>query len=395
MAITSKSDVIIPELWDKAVQGAFAQKNAFLGSALVATGAAVVSGDMPKGEPDVGDEIKVPYFGVIGEFGDITDGNPLVPKKMGQMKETATVAHAGLALEVTRWARSSAGADIYQEGARQMLESARRFMDQKLIETAYGTPYKRDIYSSSVPKTLDYKTVVDSKIIWGDEQDEAVALAVDSKTYGDLLNLTDGLGHPLVTHEASMGAFPRFCGLALVVSDHLRPETAEAMGSVTEAGTSPPNLTLAGTPLAPFNLRVVCTLAGARGTFKFKFSTDGGFTYSDEITTVDANDPIDLIDPAVDSVVGVNGKTGLTFVWEDASASIDNVWTASYAKHNSLILRRGALAFWYNTGALSLQTDKDILVDSDIAASHLYYAAHRYKRARGGTKCGVIRIVHN
>lgn len=392
MPTTSKSDVIIPELWDEAVQGAYAQKEAFLPSTLVATGAAVVMGDMPKGEPEVGETIKVPYFGVIGEFDDITDGNPLVPKKGSQTQEQATVAHAGLAFESTRWARSSAGEDIHLEGGRQILIAGRRFADKKLIAAAYETPLIKNVYSATVPRTLDYDLVVDARMMWGDEQDQIVAIATDSKGYGDILKMKDGMGRPLLVQDMSLGGVERFCGMPLIVSDHLVPAAAETMSAVTETGTSPPDVTLSGTPEGSFSLVIEIQTGGALATATFRFSTDGGLTWSADIATAAS---VALTDTAADSLVGVNGRTGLTAAFSVGTYNADNKYTANYAKHSTLLFKRSALAFWYNRAALSLQSDRDILKDSDVGATHMYYAAHRYRRARGSTKSGVIRIVHN
>jgi hypothetical protein len=47
--------------------------------------------------------------------------------------------------------------------------------------------------------------------------------------------------------------------------------------------------------------------------------------------------------------------------------------------------------FWYN-GNVQVQTDKDILQDSRVAAVHIYWAVHRYVRMPGGTKTGIAKI---
>lgn len=59
--------------------------------------------------------------------------------------------------------------------------------------------------------------------------------------------------------------------------------------------------------------------------------------------------------------------------------------------YNTLALRRGSLVFWYN-GVPSVDTDKDILVDSRVAAVNLYYASHLYTRMPGRTKPGVAKL---
>lgn len=59
--------------------------------------------------------------------------------------------------------------------------------------------------------------------------------------------------------------------------------------------------------------------------------------------------------------------------------------------YDTLALTRGSIVFWYN-GKPTIDTDKDILVDSRVAALNMYYASHMYKRIPGRTKPGVVKI---
>ena len=63
-------------------------------------------------------------------------------------------------------------------------------------------------------------------------------------------------------------------------------------------------------------------------------------------------------------------------------------------KYTSLILKKRSLAFWYNA-APSVDDDKDILADTRVTATHVYFAAHRYSRLPGSTKSGVVLLKHN
>lgn len=65
----------------------------------------------------------------------------------------------------------------------------------------------------------------------------------------------------------------------------------------------------------------------------------------------------------------------------------------SPAKYTTLLLKKGSLIFWL--GEFHSDDDKNILGDSRLMATHIYWAAHRYKRHPNGTKCGVVRIYHN
>lgn len=68
--------------------------------------------------------------------------------------------------------------------------------------------------------------------------------------------------------------------------------------------------------------------------------------------------------------------------------------TVDGSAYYSAILKRNSLIFWVNENP-SIDTDKDILADSRIAATHVYWAAHRYKRLDGRAKPGVVLIKHN
>lgn len=95
-----------------------------------------------------------------------------------------------------------------------------------------------------------------------------------------------------------------------------------AMSAVTSSGTTPPAVTLTGTPNRYINLKVLCTTLGARGTSAIKYSLDGGETYSAPALTAATQE---LFDP-------VTGETtGVTLAMANAAAAVDNVWTAKTA----------------------------------------------------------------
>lgn len=394
MARTTKSDVLIPEIFTEAVQGRFAQKNLFMAeSALARSGAVVVNDTFTGDAKSIGNEVEVPYFGSIGEFATTADGVAAAVNKLQQTSEKATVVRDTLAFEATRWSKSSKGKDAYEEAADQTVDAAARAMDRRLIgEAVKAGGLRKAVYSSSSPVFLDYDLMVDAKMMWGDEQDDVVGMGVHSATLADLYKLRDANGRPLLS-DPREGDMMKFMGVPIVTSDSL-PLTGSTMGAVTEVGTTPPDIAITtNTPLGPWKLRIKVHTAGARGVARIQFSVDGGENYSDSILTAAS---IDLVDPAIDSLIGVNGKTGLTISYENATANADNTWSSNASlKVRSVLLKKAALAFWFNREALKLQTDKDILVDSDLGAMHLYSAPLRYRRRPGGTKSGIVVIEHN
>lgn len=402
---TLNTDVFNPESLVDAVDGVFAQKTAFMGSRLTSLGVVIVNGSMPVGGPSaIGTTITVPYFNTLGEFVANAEGSAVSPSKISQITETASVSRDSLAFAVSRWAQGNAFVnpavgDPYVESARQILAAAERAMDKRIITAAAASGvYVKDVYSSSSPRTLDWDLCVDAKFDgWTDEQDDIAAILVHSQTQKDLMKLKDSTGRPLLLSGQDVGGpVDRFCGVPVIVSDRV-PITGSTMGSVTATGTSPPVPTLAGTPLAPFRLVVDCVVGGAHGTATYRFSTDGGNIWSNTVTTnATPGTAVALTDTAIDSRVGVNGSTGLTLAFAAGTFNADNLYTSNTSlKAMSMLLKRNALAFWYSRQHLGLQKFTDIYKDTDEAAMHLYAVAHRYRRAAGSTKPGVIQITHN
>lgn len=397
MAVTTSSsrDFDVQQLND-VIPGEFARRTAFMGSILASKGAVVVSGTMPAGNREVGNVITIPRFGVIGDFEDLNENVAATPVSLSTKSDTATVGHSALSFEVSTWAQHSGdpSLDPYQEAARQIVEAAQRKMDALIVTAAAATPLIASYYSATVPSYLDWDKVVDARAKWGDRQNDIVALCVHSRTEAGLRKMRDGEGRPLLLDSMKQGDLTTFCGIPLVVSD-MTPLTLSTMGAVTSAGTTPPVATLTGTPTGAWDLRVRCMLSHASDTL-IQFSTDGGNTWSASIAAADGGVPVALIDTAKDSTVGNNGTTGILIAFAAGTFNSDNTWSATaLLKSTSLIVQKGALAFWYNQSLMQLQTDKDILKDNDVAAMHMYRVAHLYQRRVGGVLPGVVAVTHN
>jgi hypothetical protein len=391
---TTDRDFNVQVLTDT-VQGVFAQKTAFMGSTLVAQGAVMVRDNMREGDSSfIGNEITIPYFGTIGDFISNSEDNASVPSVLKLTNEKATVARSSLSYETTRWARNSGpnDADPYEEAARQILVSATRRMDALCVAEAATTPLVLDKYSSGSPVYLDWDYIVDGRAKWGDEQDSIVGMVISSRTESDLRKLKDSQGRPLLLDSMKEGGLTTFCGVPLITSDGL-PTTGSTMGAVTSAGTTPPVITLSGTPLGTWDLKIKVIVGGALATWTLQFSTDGGNTWS---ATLASAASVPLIDTVSDSLVGKNGVTGVTAAIAAGTANVDNTWVSTAnIKTTTLILQRGAMAFWYNRQALELLTHADILKDNTLAAMHMYHAVKLYRRRNGGTKPGVVALKHN
>jgi hypothetical protein len=403
MALTTANDMATPQILIDAIRGRFKGKKAFIGSLLVAQGAVLVSGTMPKGgQGAIGKTIEIPYWGTLGGFVPNPDGSAVTAQKLQELTENGTIARASLMVETSVWAQGVAQVDPnlgdpYAEGANQAMEAAEREMDRQIVAEAATTPLVHDISALSDPY-LDRRVIVRAKTKWGDEAEEdVVAMVTHSQAMADLAELTDAHGRPLLSEPLGgegAGSIRRLGGVPLLVSDKV-PLTGSTMGTVAPTGSTPPVLTITGTPRGPYNLVIDCLLGGAHQTATIRFSVDGGATWSATLVTAAAAAPLPLVDTAVDSLIGDNGQTGLSVAFAAGTFNADNEWrSTANLTVSTLMLQKGAAGFWYNAARLGSKTDIDIATDSDLMAMHLYAVPKLFRRRRGGTRPGCIRIAH-
>lgn len=223
MGVTTRSDIINTNILMDAVQAEVAGALALYGSPAVVQNSSLPTNTISGGKIKGGDTIQVPYFNTLGELDEIVnDGDSLTPVALTMTDETATVRHAGKAVELTAWAQLKAMyADPYKECARQFALMAQRKWDDALISTA-GTSLPagnvHDVWNAAVPVLLNWDVAVDAKLKFGDEQSSIVMLSVHSKVYGDLMKLKDTTGRPLLV-DANDGSLPKFMGIPVKVSD--------------------------------------------------------------------------------------------------------------------------------------------------------------------------------
>jgi hypothetical protein len=415
MAITTKDDMLDPQILLDAIRGELRSKKAFMGSILVSQGAVLVSPGMPKGGPGaIGKKIDIPYFGRIGKFVLNTDGAAITPTKLGQVLEQATVARASLASETTAWAQGLSEVDPnlgdpHAEAARQIMQEAEEFMDAAMVTEFKTTPLVKSVYSATAPVYGTWDLTVQAKTMWGDQQDGIVAIVAHSQSVADMATEKDGQGRPMLMVDTGPDGTMKYNGVPLLVSDNV-PLDGSTMEPFVPTGTSPPAITLAGTPSGPYKLQIVITTSGlSNGTAKFKFSTDGGNTFSAIYAIPSGGGAFVLDDSSTaavadvngektdDSLVGANGRTGITATFANGTYNVDGVYkSVANLSVTDMILQRGAGGFWYNAQRLGLKTDEDILADADIVAAHLYHAAKLYRRRRGpGTRPGCVLVKKN
>ena len=395
MAVTIKTDVVDFEILTNTIQGQFAHRNALLNSVLTQSGAIAVEPTFPgQGADVIGQLVTVPYFGTLPAFVNNPDGSSITPAKIAMGSGLAPVSRSSLAFQASAWARASATEDPYGEMARQAEEQAQRRIEELIIEAAAGSELLVDL-TSDATDVLTYDHVVYAMTeAFGQDFMAAVAMAAHPLTLAGLATLKDSAGNYLLTSPQN-GSVQRLFNIPVIGSPRT-PKTGSVMGAVTPSGTAPPTATLTGTPLDAFKQLVLkCVLAGDHETATFRFSTNGGMTWSADIVTPAVGTPLELRDTATDSLVGVNGETGISVTFAAGTFSADNEWRSvpNFTVETQVYLP-GAGAFWYNRDALELLTDKDILAHTEIAALHLYGVAHCYRRRLGGHTPGVLRIRH-
>lgn len=108
--------------------------------------------------------------------------------------------------------------------------------------------------------------------------------------------------------------------------------------------------------------------------------------YGDMLKERDSEGRLLLVDPRVEGQLPRYG--GIPVIVSDRCKKT----AGAPDTYETLIVKKGALALWYNDG-FGVETDKDILVNSTVAAVHVYFVAHLYRRCAGGTKHGVVKVV--
>jgi hypothetical protein len=380
----TRDTAFIPEVLEDTVRANFKGKKALIGSLAVVTMAS-----MPLSAKG-GDKIEVPYFNLLGDLEDAAEGVPLsVATLPDGSREEASVARAGKAIRLSDWKRMAENfADPYAEYTRQLNEAVGRRWDRALIAAAANTSglpssHIIDRYDGSTPVKLSWQFALDGRRPFGDEQEDVVGMVVHSKAYFDLVAEVDSQLRPLHAGPPVDGDIVRVAGVTVAISDRCPIAFPTAP---TATGTTPPAVTITGeNTLAIDSVRVEITTGGNRGTAVFKYSFDGGLTWSETGVTTAATYEMKL-----------HGMpTGLTLNFATGSAyTNDNVYVSTKPKYTSILLKRGALLLWYSTKPL-IESVREPLTDSELIAVNTYYLAHRYKRSAQGTRPGVVQLRHN
>jgi|GEM_PF-2287287 len=415
MTVTSTTDLFDTQIVTDAVRGSLKGKLGLMGSVFVTGGAIRVNGTMPmRGKDAIGKTIRMPYWGNLGEFETRTEAESPTPQKINMGYEDATVGRSSIAFESSTWARGFAASNGIEDPIRVLADeaakSARRKMDSLMVAAGSTSPLLYSLYNASNPRYLGWADILQGMAIkFGDENNEAVGIVMHSLVAAGFAGQTDANGRPLIS-SVSDGPGTKIFGVPGVISDRV-PLTGSTMGTMTgpfttalgsSAGSGSATYTISVTDvtnMGPWQLVVEVLSTGEAGTATIRFSTDGGYTWSAAIATAASTSATSLEDTAANSLVGKNGKTGvsITFTSGESNDLVDGEFYRSTANlcFESQIWLPGSGAFWYNEDALGLKEDEDILEDTKIGAMHLYAAAHTYRQRVGGARPGVLRFRSN
>lgn len=379
----TRDTAFIPEVLEDTVRANFKGKKALIGSLAVVTMAS-----MPLSAKG-GDKIEVPYFDLLGDLEDAAEGVALsVATIPDGSREEASVARAGKAVRMSDWKRMAENfADPYAEYTRQLNEAVGRRWDRALIAAAANTSglpsaHIIDRYDGITPVKLSWSFAVDGRRPFGDEQDGIAMIVVHSKAYFDLVAEVDSQLRPLTAGPPADGDILRVAGIPIVVSDRCPIAFPTAP---TATGTTPPAVTITGeNTLAIDSVVVDIQVGGARGTATFRYSFDGGSTWSES----------DVVTAATYEMKLKGMPTGLTLNFANSTYNADNLYTSTKPKYTSLLCKRGSLLLWYSTKPL-VESVREPLTDSELIACNTYYLAHRYKRSVQDTRPGVVQLRHN
>lgn len=372
------NDFFVPEVLAAGIANGISGMPVFMGSRAVIVDTSLLTNE------STGDKIKIPYMSHLGDAEVITssdDDSEGTVDNVGSDKEEATVKQARKVIDVTKWARTAQGKnDPYPRMSGQCIDVVRRAVEKELIT---------DIFTSGLPlefdggtNPIDIDMVVDAQTMFEGEDTDVALMVVHPKVMGSLRKLKDENGHPLLIEPKSLtdAQVRYFCGAPVIQSRLIGVDTA-AWSAVTEAGTSPPDLTLSGTPTNTFSLRVEITTGGARGTAKFRYSLNGGKTWiKSNITT---------------AATYVMPGTGTTLNFATGTYVTDNVYTAtcSASVYRTAICQAGSMVAAVN-GAPEVWTNTNHKKPSYEVGVHWWFANHVYRAMPGLTLPGVVTIKH-
>ncbi len=365
MATTASSDLIVPEVLEDAVAAGVRGMKVMMG-----TGAVMVREGFRPDRLEGGTKVKVPLFGHMGEFEDISESSALTLNKLTMTSEETTVIQSGKAYEQTQLAAlAGAYADPEGEASRQIIEGAARRIEKEAVTKA-PTVAGSQTYTDN-DNIVSYDHFVETIAKFGDEERDLAAWVLHSKVRKDIRKIKDSTGRPIYTDPKDSADVPRILGVPVFTSDF----AAQVFPTIVATGTTPPTVAVTGRRvlgLASDTIRIDIVAGGAVGTATFRYSFDQGTTWSSTVAT---------------AASVVLGTSGLTATFAAGTYNADNQYDGD-PRYETLLVKKGAMIAWMMERPVVLQ-DVDVTKNNKILAVHMYFCVHPYSRLPNSTRSGV------
>ncbi len=344
-------------------------------------GIVMINSSLPTSDRYAGETVTVPYLAHLGAWAEYAENAEIDITSMTDASETASVARAGKAFTVTDMARILRGYAQPMEAGREMIqEGLATYVESKtiaaIVARGVSTPaIVYDVHSASTPRYLDRDVYVAIRSRFGDETKGIVGTVAHSQVVNRMLTLKNADGEPLhrlLEQDDENGVYT-FEGMGRFYASDLMPVDY----TVVSTGTTPPVLTLTGSPKGMYDqIRVECTTLGAFATAQIRISTDGGTTWVASGLVVPSNGIVDRSD-----------DLGLVFTFASGTFAVNNIYTTR-GKATVALCKRGAGVFWHNNFG-SVESQRDVRRKNEVVAADLLGVCHIYKKLNGGTRPGV------
>lgn len=211
MAVTVKSNLVVPEVFANIVEGEFLTKAKLLKFAKVYN-------DL-QGKP--GDTIHFPRWGTLSEATDLTEAQAMTTEVLSASSTTAMIKEIGKAVEISDTAILTAIGDPIAEAARQLAAVMALKVDTDIKAELESTT---NVVDHSADGVLRYEYIVEALAKFGENYDDVVALVVHSKQASDLLKDSNfinasAFGQPVMV--AGYQAIGKIAGIPVVISDRV------------------------------------------------------------------------------------------------------------------------------------------------------------------------------
>jgi hypothetical protein len=218
-------NTLIPEVLADIVRGALPTMEVF-GS----TGAMTLNFSLPNGSARLGDKVKVPYFGTLGAWRELSAANDgvlsaITADSLADTVEESTVKHFYKVTELTKWARNSASGDKAAEAARQMVEGARLRIQASALVAALDTTAWGSYILDESTKIMSVDTLIGAQALLKEEAGEWAAFVCNSAVKFALYKLKDSTGRHLLGDPTPAAPAGTICGIPIVMSDALTIDT--------------------------------------------------------------------------------------------------------------------------------------------------------------------------